>query len=89
MRIPFLFPFVSDHIVCGAETMKNEEIEASGVDISDSGIGLISDSPLAKDEVLRLELPLPTAKATPPAFAVVVWLKPHDKRTRAGLRFLV
>ncbi len=87
-RTPFPSAIRFDLIAWGARSLKNEEIEASGVDVSDSGVGLVSGRRLIRDEVLRLEFPFETAKATLPVLAVVVWAKPHGDRTRAGLRFL-
>ena len=87
-RTPFPSDIHFDLIAWGARALKSEGIEASGVDVSDSGVGLVSVRKLSRDEVLRLTFPFETAKATLPVLAVVVWAKPHGGRTRAGLRFL-
>ena len=59
-----------------------------GVDISEHGIGLFTDYPLKKDEVLKLYFPLDSSRTTLPVFARVAWAKSIEKRFRVGMQFL-
>jgi len=62
--------------------------EGVGVDISEAGIGIFTEYPLKKDEVLKLYLPLNAHRATAPVFARVAWATPVNKRFRVGMQFL-
>lgn len=67
--------------------IKDIQHEATGVDISDNGLGLITKVPLTQGSILKLFIPI--NKITMPVFAVVKWTKPHMDKLRAGLQFLV
>ncbi|MDH4270635.1 MAG: PilZ domain-containing protein [Candidatus Aminicenantes bacterium] len=59
-----------------------------GVDISEHGIGLFTDYPLKKNEVLKVFFPLSSHRATLPVFARVAWAASVEKRFRVGMQFL-
>lgn len=59
-----------------------------GVDISEHGIGIFTDYPLKKDEVLKIFFPLSSHRATLPVFARVAWAMAVEKRFRVGMQFL-
>ena len=59
-----------------------------GVDISEHGIGIFTDYPLKKNEVLKVFFPLSSHRATLPVFAKVAWAMAIDKRFRVGMQFL-
>ena len=71
-----------------AEELMPVKREAVGVDISEEGIGLITNYPLKKDEVLKLYFPLNSIRTTLPVFARVAWATSVEKRFRVGMQFL-
>jgi len=72
----------------GSNGLMTIEQEGVSVDISEHGLGLCTGYPLKKDEIVKLRLPLNSAKATLPVFAKVAWSRLVEKRFRVGLEFL-
>jgi hypothetical protein len=62
--------------------------EGRGVDISEDGLGLLTDYPLKKDEVVKLHFPPDPSRTELPAFARVAWSKSIQERFRVGMQFL-
>jgi len=62
--------------------------EGRGVDISEDGLGLLTDYPLKKDEVVKLHFPLDASRTKLPVFARVAWSRSIQKRFRVGMQFL-
>jgi len=72
----------------GSEELMPVRRDGVGVDISEHGIGIFTNYPLKKDEVLKLYFPLNSVRATLPVFARVAWAMPAEKRFRVGMQFL-
>jgi hypothetical protein len=87
-RSPYRKPVLLDLIVNDSEGLRNVAHEASGVDISQNGLGVLSGQPLKENDVLSLRIHLENGNADLPIFAKVVWATPAQDRYRAGLRFL-
>ena len=87
-RSAYESPLQFELSLLGQEELMPVRREGVGVDISESGIGIFTDYPLPKDEVLKLYLPLNPPRAKLPVFARVVWATPVEKRFRVGLQFL-
>ena len=62
--------------------------EGFGVDISNGGIGLITDQPLKEGDVLKLLFPVNATSANIPVYTEVMWSNPVGGGFRIGLRFL-
>lgn len=62
--------------------------EGFGVDISKGGIGLITDQPLKKGDVLKLLYPVIDVTVIIPVYTAVMWSNPVEGGFRVGLRFL-
>jgi len=60
--------------------------DATGVDISGDGLGLVTNVSLTQGNVLRLLIPINGVSL--PVFAVVKWSEPCKDKFRAGLQFL-
>jgi hypothetical protein len=71
-----------------SDRMKN--IRRNGVcfDISEGGLGMASEYPFIRGEVIKLLLPASEVDTPLPVFAEVMWAYPSGERFRAGLRFL-
>lgn len=61
---------------------------AQAVDISEGGIGLVTQLPLNEKDVIRLLIPGPEPSTNLPLRAEVIWSVPARTSTRYGLRFL-
>jgi len=59
-----------------------------GVDISRLGIGLSTDNPLSRGDVLRINFPVSVTDISLPVYTEVMWSVQEDGKFRAGLRFL-
>ena len=57
-------------------------------DISAHGLQILTDHPLKKGMVVRLDLQVSGVEISVPVFAEVVWAIPADKGFRAGLKYL-
>ena len=60
----------------------------TGVDISPTGLGLLTDHQLTSGDVLMVHLAVLTTELTMPVYSEIVWTKFRKGRCRAGLRFL-
>jgi PilZ domain len=88
VRGAYEHPIQFDLNFAGAQGLKSIEHEGMSIDICEHGLGLATGYPLKKDDVLRLHLPLNSAKITLPVFARVAWAKLENNRFRAGVEFL-
>jgi hypothetical protein len=57
-------------------------------DISAHGLQILTDHPLKKGMVVRLDLQVSGVEISVPVFAEVAWAIPTDKGFRAGLKYL-
>lgn len=72
----------------GAGELGSRTLHAQAQDIGADGIKILTDYPLKKGAVLRLNFPVSGFSALLPVFAEVAWAVPAKDRYRAGLRFL-
>ena len=68
--------------------LRNFVIEGVGVDLSSEGVGVFTDYPLDKGEVLKLHYPVNVGNASLPVYTEVMWTQAVNTHFRAGLRFL-
>ena len=66
-------------------------MNAQVLNVSDGGICLLTRGALKTDQIIKVDLPLPVAKATAPTIAEVRWVSkgPDKDGHQAGLRFLL
>lgn len=62
--------------------------EGYGLDISSSGIGILTDRLLSKGDVVKLYIPLGDTNTIIPTTSEVRWAGIQDGRCRLGLKFL-
>ncbi len=72
----------------GPEGLRQVKYEARSFDISQEGIGLFTDYPLKKDDVIKLYFPLSPYRTALPVFARVAWAQPAEGKFRVGMQFL-
>ena len=63
-------------------------LSAQVQDMCTNGIRILTDRPLKKGTVLRVDIPASGLSALLPVFAEVAWSGISEGRFRAGLRFL-
>ena len=68
--------------------LKNISYQGYGVDISQGGLGMSTETPLQKGKVIRMALPVLGGKATIPVFSIIKWSKPLETQFRVGVQFL-
>jgi len=71
------------------EALKNVRQTGIAIDISDGGLGLKTDFPIAEQSVLKFHIPVKEMEITLPVFAQVMWTKSDKSQFRSGLRFLI
>ncbi len=72
----------------GINTVKHVQNEGLCVDISDDGMGLLTENALHKGQVIEVYLPANKTMIKLPVFAEVVWSTPVVDNFRSGLKFL-
>jgi hypothetical protein len=72
----------------GTGSLTGVHFLAQAVDISEGGIGMITQLPLREKEVIRVLVPGPEPSTSLPVQAEVVWSAPARTSMRYGLRFL-
>ena len=88
IRGPFKQSIPFDMIDVESDILRNINYTGTGVDISEHGLGMTSDYPLKKAQVIKLHLPLQKMDRPFSVFAEVMWSMPAKNRFRVGLRFL-
>ncbi len=66
---------------------KNSLENGLGVDISNRGIGVITDRRLEEGDVIKLHFPLSETNTSLPVYAKVIWARQTHGKFRAGLCF--
>ena len=72
-RSPYRKPVRLDLIVNDSEGLRNIADEASGINISQNGLGVLSGQPLKENDVLSLRIQIENGNVDLPIFAKVVW----------------
>jgi hypothetical protein len=63
--------------------------DGKSINISVSGISLVTEVPLHKGDYLKVEMSLPGAPRTTRALAEVMWSRNENGQHAAGIRFLI
>ncbi len=77
-----------DRLVTESNGMKHIQQCGVSINISESGLALISDFALKKGEVMKVLVPVSTGGPPLPVLAEVMWTYSSDDYSRTGLRFL-
>ncbi|MBI4377847.1 MAG: PilZ domain-containing protein [Nitrospinae bacterium] len=88
IRSPFNQSISFDMIDLESNILRNISYTGIGVDISEHGLGMISDYTFKKAQVVKLHLPLQEMDRPFSVFAEVMWSRPAKSHFRTGLRFL-
>ncbi len=87
-RVPIHEPVSFEMTEGNPGLFKNVVANGTGVDISQGGIGLNTDNPLRKGDVLKINFPTAVANISLPVYTEVMWSTHEDGKFRSGLRFL-
>ena len=79
------------HLKCTRE--KSGQIEliekfSQGIDINSNGLGILTDFPFKKGDVLKVTVPSKVDEALLPVFSRVAWARKQNDGFRVGLQFL-
>jgi hypothetical protein len=87
-RNPFPQPIMiewSDDENGSFEAFQNQ---GRGVDITSQGIGILTEGPFQRGQVVKVYVPIGTAAAIIATFSVVRWVRHTERHNRVGLQFL-
>ena len=87
-RVPFSYPVpyeINDTTSSPSNTIRGE---GHGLDVSSSGIGIMTDRLLSPGDVLKLYIPLGNTKTIIPTTSEVRWVGIKGGRCRLGLKFI-
>ncbi len=87
-RIGFKRPVLLEKIFIESNQFNNFQQGGVSLNISESGLGLTSNSALAKGEVVKLLIPVSKNGVRIPVFGEVIWSHFARKSFKTGLRFL-
>jgi len=87
-RVPFSYPV--HYEINGTKSSLFNAIrgEGYGLDVSSSGIGIITDRLLSPGDVIKLNIPLGDTNTIIPTTSEVRWTVVEGGRCRLGLKFL-
>jgi hypothetical protein len=87
-RSSFSYPVLFE--INGTESSPSKAIrsEGCGLDISSSGIGILTDRLLYPGDVVKLYIPLGSTNTIIPTTSEVRWTGTEEGRFRLGLKFL-
>ena len=88
-RKPFSYPVDFEITDLGSDNLRHLTLEGNAVDISSSGLGLLTTTPLNRGEVVKVYIPITSLNTVLPSFSEVCWVQNTDSHYRVGLRFLV
>jgi hypothetical protein len=87
-RAPFSYTVLFE--INGTKSSRSSTLrtEGSGLDISSSGIGILTDRLLSPGDVVKLYIPLGSTNTIIPTTSEVRWTGVEEGRYRLGLKFL-
>ena len=77
-----------EKVASDLDTLERIEMPGLSLDIGAGGIGLATDRPMKKGEIVKVNIPIGRGIVTVPVFTEVMWAASSGGRWRAGLRFL-
>lgn len=71
--------------------VKSDQLRGEGqaVDISKGGICLVTKEELSKNQILKINIPMPGMSVQTPALAMVRWTRPHQDGYKVGMMFVI
>jgi len=87
-RATFSYPIVYEISATKSNLSNSIRSEGYGLDISSSGIGILTDRLLSPGDVVKLYIPLGNTNTIIPTTSEVRWTGVEEGRYRLGLKFL-
>ncbi len=87
-RASFSYPVLFEIYGTKSGPSNTMRIEGRGLDISSSGIGILTDRLLSPGDVVKLYIPLGDSNTIIPTTSEVRWSGTEKGRCRLGLKFL-
>jgi hypothetical protein len=88
-RVHFSYPVLYEINSTNSNPSNTIRGEGYGLDVSSSGIGILTDRLLSPGDVVRLYIPLGSTNTLIPTTSEVRWTVVEDGRYRLGLKFLL
>ncbi|RJR22172.1 MAG: PilZ domain-containing protein [Nitrospiraceae bacterium] len=74
----------------GQETaVSTEQRKATAVDVSESGLCLITNEAVQDKQILKINIPLPGLSLQIPTLAMVMWQRPYNEAYKVGMMFVI
>lgn len=74
----------------GLETAgKREQGRGAAVDVSESGLCLITNEAVKDKQILKINVPLPGLSLQIPTLAMVMWQRPYNDSYKVGMMFVI
>lgn len=74
---------------CSSIEAESADSQATAVDVSESGLCFITDTPVKDKQILKINVPLPGLSLNVPTLGIVMWQKPHNDAYKVGLMFAI
>ena len=87
-RVSFSYPVLYEISATKSSLSNTIRSEGYGLDISSSGIGILTDRLLSPGDVVKLYIPLGNTNTIIPTTSEVRWTGVEEGRYRLGLKFL-
>lgn len=65
------------------------EVRGTAVDLSKSGLCLITRDAVKDKQILKINMPLPGLDLQIPTLAMVMWKRPHNDAYKVGMMFVI
>lgn len=62
---------------------------ATAVDVSESGLCLITNETVIEKQILKINMPLPGLSLHIPTLAMVMWQRPYNNAYKVGMMFVI
>jgi hypothetical protein len=87
-RVPFSYPVLYEINSTNSDPSNTIRGEGYGLDVSSSGIGILTDRLMSPGDVVKLYIPLGSTNTIIPTSSEVRWIEIKGGRCRLGLKFL-
>lgn len=68
---------------------RKEQGKATAVDMSESGLCLITHDSVKDNQILKINVPLPGLSLKIPTLAMVMWQRPYNDAYKVGMMFVI
>lgn len=81
--------FEASPALASENTGEEEKRKATAVDVSESGLCLITHEAVKDKQILKINVPLPGLSLQIPTLAMVMWQRPYNDAYKVGMMFVI